>query len=276
VIAILTDFGLQDSYVGIMKGVIHRFHPTAQIIDLTHQIPSGDVRRGAFEIWRASRYLPDKTILVGVVDPGVGTERRPIAIEIPNRTFVGPDNGLFTLMLPDDEPTAAVQIRADFELPWEISRTFHGRDIFAPAAAHLAAGLPLSDLGEPIEDPIQIQIPTMVISDAEIQGEVLHVDGFGNLVTNIGIILTKGKWMIVQPWRTKGDPIQLDQASSQAILPDGQKLPVLGSFGEAGHGDALAYIGSSGNLEIGINGGSAAETFGLQVGSKVFLQTLKG
>ncbi len=232
--------------------------------------------RGAFEVWRASRYLPDKSILVGVVDPGVGTARRPIAIEMHNRTLVGPDNGLFTLMLATDEPTAVVQIRGDFELPWESSHTFHGRDIFAPAAAHLAAGMPLSDLGESIEDPIQIQIPTMEISDAEIQGEVLHVDGFGNLVTNIGIIHDKGKWMVLQPWRIEGDPIQLERASSRAILPDGQKLPFLRSFGDAGHGDPLAYIGSTGNLEIGINGGSAAKTFGLQVGSKVFLQTIKG
>jgi S-adenosylmethionine hydrolase len=259
-----------------MKGVILRIHPTAQIIDLTHQIPPGDVWRGAFEIWRASMYLPEKTVILGVVDPGVGTERRPIAIEMHNRTVVGPDNGLFTLLLAADASSAAIQIQSDFELPWETRRTFHGRDVFAPAAAHLAAGRPLSDLGDPIEDPIQIEIPTMDISEGEIEGQVVHVDGFGNLVTNIGIFHTQGKQLSLQPWLTEIDSIPLDQAGSRVILPDRRELAILGSFGDVGGEEPLAYIGSSGLLEIGVNGGNAARTFGLRVGSKVNLHTKKG
>ena len=160
-IALLTDFGFQDPYVGMMKGVIARITPHVQIIDLTHSIPRGDVPRGAFELWRSISYFPQQTIFVAVVDPGVGTARRPIALAWSEKICVGPDNGIFTYLLATNEAPISVVLEANnFHLEF-VSNTFHGRDIFAPVAAHIARGIDLAELGPPTNDFVRLPLPKL-------------------------------------------------------------------------------------------------------------------
>ncbi len=182
-ITLTTDFGLTDPFVGIMKGVILGIAPKTTLIDLTHHIETQNISQGAMVLASATPYFPKKTIHLAVVDPGVGTTRRPIVIETPDAYFVGPDNGLLT---PAFSGKARVYelIRLKYFLK-SPSNTFHGRDVFAPVAAHLANGVKPSQMGKKIDDPVRLDLPRPELKDATLHGQVIYADNFGNLTTNI-------------------------------------------------------------------------------------------
>ncbi|TCD47562.1 SAM-dependent chlorinase/fluorinase [Chlorobium sp. N1] len=257
-IALLTDFGLEDTYVGQMKAAILSITPRAQIIDLTHAVPPQDIVQGAFLLERALPVLPEGTVVVAVVDPGVGTERKAIAVESGGRIFIGPDNGLFTPILEKHEVGAAVEITERRYMRPLRSSTFHGRDIFAPAAAHAASGVPIAELGSAImqEECRRIPMPGVRPVDGKTgwEGSVVFRDRYGNLVTSI-------------PSELAGE-----EAAWRVVLSDGTAVPLLGTYGEAGEGEALAYRGSFGNLEIAVRNGSAHDRFGLGRGDLVRLE----
>jgi S-adenosyl-L-methionine hydrolase (adenosine-forming) len=194
----LTDFGTADGYPGVMKGVILSIAPGAQIVDLTHDVPPQDVATGAWVLQTAWRYFSAGTIFLCVVDPGVGSERRPIALRLGEHTFIGPDNGLFSYTLAaakDEHPASPVQAVALDNQRYHLSHvsaTFHGRDIFAPAAAHLARGVPFASLGTPLDPAslVTITLPRPIWQGETLIGHVLHIDHFGNLITDLGPTLT--------------------------------------------------------------------------------------
>ncbi len=242
-IVLLTDFGLKDHYVGVMKGVIAGLSPQASIIDLTHEIPPQDIRTACFQLWAAYRYFPEGSIFVAVVDPGVGTRRKGLLLSAGGRFFLGPDNGLFSLILEEDPNFSAYAlVNKDYFLP-VISFTFHGRDIFAPCAAHLFNGAPLESFGPPIHDLVRLPLPRVVKEPGRLRGGVLHVDHFGNLITNISAK-------------------DLCAHKVKKILFQGKSIPFLKTYAEGKEGEPLAIIGSSGLLEIAVYRGSAAKCLG--------------
>ena len=189
ILTITTDFGLIDGYVGVMKGVIWGIAPEVKIVDITHNIPSQNVLQGAISLMSVTPFFPAGSVHVAVIDPGVGTRRRALAAQIGSQVYVLPDNGLLTyLLLSAKKKKQLIEIvdlnRAEFWLD-EISNVFHGRDIFAPVAAHLSNGRKLESLGIPIDDPVLIDIPRIKIDDESISGEVVSVDNLGNVTTNI-------------------------------------------------------------------------------------------
>jgi len=272
-IAILTDFGLDDSYVGMMKAVIAGISPDAHIIDLTHTIPAGDIQRGAFEAWRVRSFLPPGTVLLGVVDPGVGTKRQAVAIKLPGLHCVGPDNGLFSFLLHSTETYEATTImNPRFQLQTN-SHTFHGRDIFAPAAAYLSQGISIAELGPVV--PELVRIPNPLLEDLEpgsILGEILHSDHFGNLISSIGRFEGEGENTSFIPWIPSLSARTLNAQDFEVVLPQGDVVPLGGTFADVPQGEALAYIGSSGLLEIAINVGSAADSLGLSHGDEIIFK----
>lgn len=255
-ITLLTDFGLKDGYPGVMKGVIWNIAPAVQIADITHSIPPQDVRQGAIALRRTFSYFPVGSIHVAVVDPGVGTRRRPLALRLGEHFFVGPDNGLFTLVLEgaeaNQERVEVIHLdRPEYWLP-EISRVFHGRDIFAPVAAHLANGVPLEALGRAITDPQRLSFPRPhPLPGGGWQGEVIAVDHFGNLSTNLERSLLSG--MRVNKVRIANQEIS----------------GLVTAFGERPPGELIALFGTSDELVISVVNGSAAELLKTGVGEPV-------
>ena len=263
-IVLTTDFGLEDGYVGVMKGVILGISPRAQIVDLSHQVRPQDVPDAAFLLWTSYRYFPAGSIHVVVVDPGVGGERRAIAVQTPAATFVAPDNGVLSRVLQDHgleapEPgrwpiAGATQVTA-VELTnsryWrpEVSATFHGRDVFAPVAAHLSLGVSLADLGQPTDELYLLPTPAPLRRGGEVVGRVTHVDHFGNLVTNL-------RPADVLPLQ----PVELEVG--------GEVVRGLRRFYAEAEGLG-ALVGSAGLVEIALTGGSAAKALGAGVGDEV-------
>jgi hypothetical protein len=235
-VALLTDFGLTDPYVGVMKGVIATLAPGVPVIDVTHGVPPQDVRLGALFLDAAWPYFPDGTVFCCVVDPGVGTARRPLVVSSAGRLFVGPDNGLFGL-LPSPETRL---VTASWGLPVR-SATFHGRDLFAPIAARLAVGAPFTAVGPVVHDALRVSIPAAHGG----VGEVLYVDHYGNAVTN------------------------LPGTDSGWVATPTARVPVLRAYGDAAPGAALALTGSTGRLEVAVRDGDAATTLGLRPGTPV-------
>jgi hypothetical protein len=272
-IAILTDFGLDDIYLGLMKAAIAGISPEARIIDLTHAIPHGDVKRAAFEAWRVRYFLPPETILLAVVDPGVGTNRRAIAIKLPGLYCVGPDNGLFSFLLySTDKYKAAELMNPNYRLR-TISHTFHGRDVFAPAAAYLARDIQLEEFGPIIQDLVRIPDPLLKdLGAGSIQGEIMHSDRFGNLITSIGKFDNTDNGLSLKPWIPSFSARTLIAQEYEVLLPQGNVVPLGRTFGDAPKGEALAYIGSSSLLEIAINGGDAAVTLNLTPGDEIIFK----
>jgi S-adenosylmethionine hydrolase len=261
-ITLLTDFGLQDGYPGIMKGVIWGIAPDVQIADLTHAISPQDILEGALALGRAAPYFPPGTIHLGVVDPGVGTQRRAMAARIGECFFVGPDNGLCTALLDQaaGRPQEAVQLdNPHFWLP-EVSHSFHGRDIFAPVAGHLANGVPLGELGSPLAEVMRLIIPQpQPVTDPERdyawewRGRVIHVDAFGNLATNFTRqhVSDTGKTCL----RIAGEEI----------------CGLVNTFGEGQPGDLLAILDSAGQVSVCEVNGSAARRLNVVAGEPVWL-----
>jgi S-adenosylmethionine hydrolase len=251
-ITLTTDFGSRDWFVGTMKGVILGLAPRATIIDLTHEVTPGDIRAGAFALAASYAFFPRHTIHVAVVDPGVGTKRRAIAVETSNYIFVGPDNGLLSWALEKEKIRAIYSLENPaYQLP-QVSATFHGRDVFAPVAAHLSRHLPARKLGRILPDFVRLRWPEPEQTRHRIQGEVLYIDRFGNAVTNISDRTLSA---------ISGKPaIFIGRKCACAIFP---------SYQSVAPGRPLAVVGSSGFLEIAVNGGSAAKHFQLRIGARV-------
>jgi S-adenosyl-L-methionine hydrolase (adenosine-forming) len=249
-ITLLTDFGTGDGYVGAMKGVIASIHPGAVLDDITHDVPPGDVGGASLRVGRYWNRWPPGTVHLVVVDPGVGTERRALALEADQRFLVLPDNGVGSRVLGSAREWRAVELReAAYRLPGA-SGTFHGRDVFAPAAAHLAEGVPLSRLGPPVTDPVRLVEPDPTEVAGGTEGEVISVDRFGNLVTNLPGELARG---------------------AERVVVAGRNVPIGGVYGEAGRGSLIAVVNSDDRIEVALRDGSAARELGLGVGAPVRL-----
>ena len=251
-ITLLTDFGLKDGNVGVMKGVIWGLAPQVKIADLSHQISPQNVPEAALILARSAPYFPRGAVHVIVVDPGVGTSRRPIAARIGLHYYVCPDNGILTMMFARAEaeswPVHIVHAdKPDYWLP-EVSHVFHGRDIFAPLAAHLANGVPLQDLGTPMDDPLRLKLPLPERTEHGWLGEVIHIDHFGNVSSNIR-------------QEHLGDPANL-QVHLCGFTIDG----LVRAFGERPPGELVALYGSTGNLIVSVVNGSAAQRLGARPG----------
>lgn len=248
VITLLTDFGTADGYGAAMKGVIRSITPDVVLDDASHDIPPGDVLAAAWILGAYWQLYPRGSIHLIVVDPGVGTARRALAADIDGRIFVAPDNGVLTRVLADcrKEEARVIEITNGSLSSDGVSATFHGRDIFAPAAARLAAGAALDELGTVIHDPVLLQLPEPFRDGSSITGEVIHVDRYGNLVTNI-----PAKWV------TPG----------AAVRVGSHALPVVRSYSDVPHGAPLALIGSRGLLEISVRDGDASFLLGRVRGS---------
>ncbi len=270
VITLLSDFGLSDSYVGAMKGVISTICPGASIVDITHEAPPQDLLQGAFLLSTAWRFFPSGTVHVSVVDPGVGTERKPLLVQASDHFFIAPDNGILSLVLPGEDDGAAPFQAYQAAVPqgveafaltdsayWlhPVSNTFHGRDIFAPVAANLLLGAAPGDMGERVEEMVRLAVPKPLWQDGLLTGYVLQVDRFGNIVTNIvmqdfaemsgGIEVEVGKRKISRFSNTYGDTNEL-----------------------------TALIGGQGYLEVALPNGNAALELGVRVQDRVVVRGL--
>ncbi|SMO81878.1 SAM hydrolase/SAM-dependent halogenase family protein [Fodinibius sediminis] len=255
VITLTTDFGLKDYYVSAMKAVMLGIAPEVRLIDVSHDIPSQDIMAGSWVLKNSAMLFPSKTVHAVVVDPGVGTERHPIALKVEDQFFVGPDNGIFSLLTASREYTA-VRLTREQYLRDSPSSTFHGRDIFAPAAAHLSRGVPLEELGEPLDELVSYRWMQPIADKDGVQGAVIHIDKFGNLVTNIPEDLIHE---VIGNQKVK---IYV----GNVILND-----ISTTFGDVTEGEPVAYIGSAGMLEVGINKGNAEEMLGVQKGAQISL-----
>jgi S-adenosylmethionine hydrolase len=254
VIALLSDFGVRDHYAGTMKAVALGICPEATLVDITHDVPAHDVLTAALELSASYRYFPTGTVFLTVVDPGVGSARRGIAAETADFRFVAPDNGVLTAVLRETPPRRVVELTERRYARPTVSRTFEGRDRFAPAAAWLAKGIELTALGRPAGDYVRIEIPVPDVSADQISGQVLRVDRFGNLVTNIDRKVFE----------------KLTQAGAIQIVVGDQPVPrFVSTYAEAAPGEVCALLGSTDQVEIAINAGSAAEGLGLTRGSRV-------
>ena len=259
-IAVLTDFGYRDHYAGVVKGVIASIAPAARVIDLTHGIPAQSIAAGAIALAQSWRYFPARTVFMAVVDPGVGTSRAPIAIETrAGARFVGPDNGLLSLAVEDAGLKRAVKLTSSRHRLSNVSSTFHARDIFAPAAAHLWCGTPLSSLGQPTRAIASLKLSSPLRSAMELRGEVIYVDGFGNLVSNIDRAAA-ARFQSRFPAKTLSVRIKRSGA-----------MQILDAYGRAPKGVPLALFGSFGLLEVAVRDGNASLHFAAGPGSPLSL-----
>jgi S-adenosylmethionine hydrolase len=273
-ITLTTDFGTADGYVGTMKGVILGIAPDARLVDLSHAIAPQDVREAAFMLYTAYRFFPAHTVHLVVVDPGVGSARRAVALRTPVGTFVGPDNGVFGYVMAREPVEALVEL-ADprYRLP-RVSQTFHGRDVFAPAAAHLAARVPIADLGPEVSDPVTLPLPRLEVAAGNIVGEVWHVDRFGNVVTSIGELAWAGDELVCEPALGKAPDTGCRIAAANATVEvAGQTIAgVRRAYAQVAPGEVLALVGSGGHLEIAVREGSASEKLEVHPGDEVVLK----
>jgi len=279
-VTLTTDFGLADGYAGIMHGVVQSICPGVPVVDLTHQVAPQDVRSAAYLLYAAYPYFSADTVHCVVVDPGVGTSRRAIAVQTPRGCFVAPDNGVLSYVLDREPVTAAVSLTNPRYHLSPVSRTFHGRDVFAPVAAHLACGVPLPDLGESIARWVTFSVPHISVRPGGgLGGVVIHVDRFGNLITSIGQLLWRGDDLSVQPafstpgGRGMGQWSLPFPASEVWVRVGGRCIEgIQPVYGDAPAGELLALVGSIGHLEIAVAGGSAARVLGAGVGAEVILE----
>lgn len=251
-IVLLTDFGLQDGYVGVMKGVIAGIAPGVPVIDLSHEVPAQDIPSAAFLLETSWSYFPERSLFLAVVDPGVGSSRRGLGVRSHARFFIGPDNGILSVALDVDSEIRSIE-NAKLWLA-EVSKTFHGRDIFAPVAAALASGTPFEQIGPLISDPIRREAPPPTHTSAGLVGQIVYVDRFGNLVTNFPPELLR------------------DGETWAALTPDGAEWPFLGTYADTAPGERCAVVGGFRRIELSINRGSAAQVSGLGIGSAVLLR----
>lgn len=272
-VALLTDFGLTDHYVGVMKGVMLGITPQLSFVDISHDVQPQNVRQGAFMLLNAYRYFPEGTVFLVVVDPGVGSTRRPIIVNAGAYTFVAPDNGVLSYVLNELGDSAAYQLEnSSYRLP-QLSASFHGRDLFAPAAAHAAAGVQPSDFGRQISDLVSLPTPRLVIEGAQVEGEVLHIDRFGNLVTSIGRLERSADGLLLIPWL--GDRVTRATVVSPAarIFVNGQQLiGIQRTYSDVSPGELFAMVGSGGFLEIAVSQGNAAHALAARLADTVIVK----
>ena len=252
-ITLTTDFGHKDPFVGIMKGVIFGINPQAQVIDLSHGIPPQDIMAAALVLQHSAPFFPRGSIHVAVVDPGVGSERKPILIEAEGSFFVGPDNGILSLAVEKKKINWIVELSEETYHLNPKSATFHGRDIFAPVAAHLSLGIPASDFGDPVADYFRLRRPEVVKTAGTIQGEVLYIDGFGNLITNI-------RARDLQTIQPQNCSISVSSVTIHGISPN---------YSSAEPNPYVAVVNSWGLLEISCFNGNAHRRSGAKVGDAV-------
>jgi S-adenosylmethionine hydrolase len=262
VVALLTDFGHQDHYVGAVKGAVLSACPRAVLVDVGHEVPPHDVLSGAFALAACYRWFPPGTVFMAVVDPGVGSQRRGLALRVGRYQFVGPDNGIFTLVLAGAVRARVHEITNAKLCAPQRSTTFHARDVFGPVAGHLARGTKLASVGPAVHDPVLLPIePVRRLSDHEWRATVLHVDRFGNLTTT----MTEAELSAVL--RTvEGDPTRL------VVVIEGAVLPLARTYADVAEGEGCALIGSSGRLEVAVHCGNAARLLGAARGAPVFVR----
>jgi S-adenosylmethionine hydrolase len=255
IITLITDFGLEDEYVGVMKGVILGIHPGATIVDITHHIHPQDLTQAAYMIDASYTYFPSGTVHIVVVDPGVGSERPILAFEKSGHFFLAPDNGVLSLLFDDEDIDSVVHVKNNRYFLKSVSHTFHGRDIFAPVAAHMSLGVHINSLGDVIEDNqvvrLNLEMPTQ--SGDEITGQIISIDQFGNLITNIDskhLVNIYHKHVEIRIGNKKITGISYSYADSKDQAP-------------------LAIVGSRGTLEIAVNKGSAKKYFMAERGDEV-------
>jgi len=251
IITLTTDFGTKDGYVGAVKGVIKRINLQAEVMDITHQLESFDVLAAAFSLRSSSAYFPQGTVHLAVVDPGVGSERQPLLVRTESFVFVGPDNGIFSFVYDSQKITDIIHLSNREYFLADVSSTFHARDIFAPVAAYVTLGVDINEFGTPATECLRLLIPEPKVTGNTLTGEVIHIDGFGNLITNIGADLLHGK--------------------SVASVTIGRKRigRISRSYFDISTGQAGALIDSSGFLEIAMNQGNAQRDLGAKIGTGV-------
>jgi S-adenosyl-L-methionine hydrolase (adenosine-forming) len=248
IITLLTDFGLVDPYVAMMKGVILSINPHAVIVDINHSIMTGRIAQGAQMINETYLFFPKGTVHVAVVDPGVGAGRRLLGIEADGHYLVGPDNGILWPVIKDCREPIVINLTESLYFLPHITSTFHGRDVFAPVAAHLSLGEELSQMGARIHDPVEMTLPSYLVIDGILSGEITHIDNFGNLITNI-------RKQTLEDFLINANPV---------ISVGSLELHGIGNtYSDVEEGEPLALINSSGLLEIAVNLGRASEYAGI-------------
>ena len=258
IITLTTDYGTGDHLVGAIKGVILNINAEVNIVDITHDVLPHDILDGALAIGHAYKYFPARTIHVVVVDPGVGTQRRPLVVAAGQHYFVGPDNGVLSEAYGNGDELHAWHVTSNHYFLHPVSNTFHGRDIFAPVAAWLSKTWQPSTFGDPVTDLVRFNVPKPKVTENTLKGAVLRTDRFGNLITNITpedapkMFATDGKFTI--------------------RVGNGQMNKLVQTFGQGAAGEAIAFLGSGGYLEIGVNKGSAAKTLGVGRGAEVTVE----
>lgn len=268
-ITLTTDFGTRDGYVGTMKGIMASIAPDVRFIDITHTIPPQDVRSAAYVLWTALPYFPTESVHLVVVDPGVGTARRPIAARTPWGVLVGPDNGVFSYVWAQAPPDLIVELQNSAYRTPAVSATFHGRDVFSPAAAHIASGVPLAKLGAEVTNPVRFVMPQLSILETQICGEVIYIDHFGNVITNIGRLIWDGNLLRLDPAFGETAPLVINAKQARVYSGDLDLGAIRRTYGECEPGEALALVGSEGMLEVAINQGRGAQQLALSIGDKV-------
>ncbi|MFN0117690.1 MAG: S-adenosyl-l-methionine hydroxide adenosyltransferase family protein [Elusimicrobiota bacterium] len=254
IVCLLSDFGLADHFIGTMKGILLSADPDVQIVDISHDVPPQDVRFGAFQLMETYGFFPEKSIFLAVVDPGVGSNRKIICAEAANRVFVGPDNGLLSWVFKNDRPTFVMELIPDMISSYPISATFHGRDIMAPFVAKLLKGEAINTLGRSISQWETIPFPPVLKAGSRWVAEVLLVDHFGNLVTNLKASELKDF--------SENSKIWFEIADKNTIRGVSQ------TYSSVEEGKPLIVVGSSGFLEIALRNGHAANFFQLKAGHK--------
>jgi S-adenosyl-L-methionine hydrolase (adenosine-forming) len=259
VITLTTDFGSADYFVGVMKGVVLNINPEVQLVDLSHEVASFNVLDGALTIGLNYAFFPEGTIHVVVVDPGVGSARRPIIARAAHHTFVAPDNGVLSVVFEREATLDVRQITADRYFLHPVSSTFHGRDIFAPVAGWLSRGVPAEDFGGVIKDYVRITIPRpRRLNHQQTEASVIRVDKFGNLMTNLR-------------WEDLPERISPERPPFKIIIKGREIARLAASFAEGSPSEPFSYIGSSGFLEIALNEGSAAQLLSAGPGTEITL-----
>ena len=258
IITLTTDYGTNDHLVGTLKGVILKINPDVTIVDITHNVTAFDLLDGALAVGSAYSYFPPKTVHVVVVDPGVGTERRPLLASAGNQYFIAPDNGVLSVIYEREKENLVVRhANAEHYYLQPVSKTFHGRDIFAPVAAWLTKGWQTASMGDEISDYKRFALPRPKEADGAVKGVVLRADAFGNLITNF-------RQEDLPQSAANGGSIQL-QAGNHSIAK------FVETFAQGNNNEPFVYMGSSGYLEIAVNKGNAARTLGLTRGTAVVL-----
>ncbi len=276
IIAILTDFGLQDIYVGVMKATMLKICPEARIVDITHAIQPQNVQEAAFALLNSYHFFPQGTTFCVVVDPGVGSARLPIALKTPAYQFIAPDNGVLSYALAHQAGAyRAVKLENPRYQAERISHTFHGRDIFSPAAAHLARDADVfDDLGASLEKIDTFPLPSLSYARQRLSGEVMHIDHFGNIITSIGAFdWIDDQTLALAPMWQRGIPaLQLAARQAHVTIHSHTVHGISRAYHEAPLGSILAQIDSNGFLEIGANHDNAAARLDVQLGDKVMLR----